>query len=102
MLVDLDLVTLSTSYPDIFKFVLTPSCFASYLISVNWGFYRLILISLSPLTVFEVPTPSVLSQRFYLHKSMCANRIAPGPSIHTLTFNTSINIMSKNRLDTNL
>ena len=47
------------------------------------------------------PKHSVLSTRFLCKSSMYANIIAPGASFYTLNCNTSINIMSKNRLNTN-
>ena len=82
LVVDLDLVTLLTSYPGT---------------TANWVFYRLIRIPLSTPIFLENPKHSVLSTRLSLHSSMYANIIYPGESFHTFTFNTSINIRNNNR-----
>ena len=73
LLVDLDIVTLSTSYPVIFTFALSPSCFASNLIYKNWGFNRVILIPLSQRTFFELQNRSTLScsQDFSAELNVC-------------------------------
>ena len=100
MVVDLDLVTSFTSYPGIFTFVLSPSCFASNRITANWVFNQRIGILLSTTIFLEVAKHSILSTRCSLHSSMYANIIYPGESFHTFTFHTSINIMSKHILNT--
>ena len=102
MVVDLDLVTLFTSYPGICTFVLSPSCFASNMITANWAFnQRIGIILLSTPIFLEVLKQSILSTRFSLGSSMYANIIYPGESFHTFTFHTSKNIVSKHILNTN-
>ena len=71
--VDLDLVTLFTSYPGIFTFVLSPSCFASNIITANWVFKRLIRIPLSTPTSLEVPK-HLSCQQVYLYRAKCSMR----------------------------
>ena len=73
LVVDLDLVTLFTSYPGIFTFVISPSCFASNIISANWVFKRLIRIPLSTLTSLEVPK-HLSCQQEYLYRATCNMR----------------------------
>ena len=67
------------------RFFLSPSCFTSHLISVNRGCNN------------WSPKALCIVHKISLQCSLCANIIAPGASFHTLTFNTSINIRSKNR-----
>ena len=100
------LILLHSSYPGIFTSVLSPECFASNMITANWGFNRLIRIPFSTRTFQEVPKHSILSTRLSLqssslHSSMYENIIDPGETFHTFTFNISINIRSKNRLNSN-
>ena len=83
--VDLDLVTLFTSYLGT---------------TANRVFNQLIRIPLSTPIFLEIPRHYVLSTRLSLQSSMYANIIYPSESFHTFTFNTSINIMNNNRLKT--
>ena len=71
--VDLYVVTFFTSYPCIFPFVLSPSCFASSLISKKSGFNRVVLIPLSQRTFLELENRSTLScpQDFSAEFNVC-------------------------------
>ena len=73
LLVDLYVVTFFTSYPCIFPFVLSPSCFASSLISKKSGFNRVVLIPLSQRTFLELENRSTLScpQDFSAEFNVC-------------------------------
>ena len=91
LVVDLDLVTLFTSYPGIFMFFLSPSCFASHMITANWGFNRLIRMPISTPTSLEVPK-HLSCQQGYLYRAKCSmqtsfiqvSRFIHSPSTHPL------------------
>ena len=73
LLVDIDIVTLSTSYPVVFTFALPPSCFASHLMYNNWGFNRVILIPRSQRTFVDLENRRTLScpQDFSAELNVC-------------------------------
>ena len=81
LVVDLDLVTLFTSYPGIFTFVISPSCFASNIITANWVFKRLIQIPLSTPAFLEVPWRSISFFFFVVRHSFTIEDLVSAPNL---------------------